>query len=147
MKLNWIAIGAFSASVAVLLGAAGAHVLRSRVSEGDFDAWKTGVLHQAIHALGLVLFGLFQDGRRRDGRASSSLPGWAFFLGSVLFSGPLYAHALARFGAVPTLIEWDTDIPELGVLMAEAAAADRLITAAAAPPSATTTETRDARAA
>ena len=100
MKLNWIAIGAFSASVAVLLGAAGAHVLRSRVSEGDFDAWKTGVLHQAIHALGLVLFGLFQDGRRRDGRASSSLPGWAFFLGSVLFSGPLYAHALGAPEAV-----------------------------------------------
>ena len=42
----------------------------------------------------------------------------------------LYAHALARFGAVPTLIEWDTDIPELGVLMAEAATADRLIAAA-----------------
>ena len=50
----------------------------------------------------------------------------------------LYAHALARFGAVPTLIEWDTDIPELGVLMAEAAEADRLIASAAprdrAPP-------------
>ena len=58
----------------------------------------------------------------------------------------LYAHALARFGAVPTLIEWDTDIPELGVLMAEAAAADRLI-ASAASPIATTTEKRDARAA
>jgi uncharacterized protein (UPF0276 family) len=57
----------------------------------------------------------------------------------------LYAHALARFGAVPTLIEWDTDIPELGVLMAEAAAADRLI--AAARPIAAATETRDARAA
>jgi len=46
---------------------------------------------------------------------------------------------------VPTLIEWDTDIPELGVLMAEAAAADRLI--AAAPSIGSATENRDARAA
>lgn len=27
---------------------------------------------------------------------------------------PLYAHAIRRFGAVPTLIEWDNDIPTLG---------------------------------
>lgn len=32
----------------------------------------------------------------------------------------LYQAALARFGAVPTLIEWDTDIPSFEVLMAEA---------------------------
>jgi uncharacterized protein (UPF0276 family) len=32
----------------------------------------------------------------------------------------LYDAALERFGAVPTLIEWDTDIPELAVLLDEA---------------------------
>ena len=36
----------------------------------------------------------------------------------------LYQSALARFGPVPTLIEWDTDIPELDVLVAEARRAD-----------------------
>ncbi|MGB4057803.1 MAG: DUF692 domain-containing protein [Alphaproteobacteria bacterium] len=36
----------------------------------------------------------------------------------------LYAHALRRFGDVPTLIEWDADIPVLDVLIAEAAKAD-----------------------
>ena len=35
-----------------------------------------------------------------------------------------YRHAVARFGAVPTLIEWDTDIPALDVLLGEAARAD-----------------------
>jgi hypothetical protein len=39
----------------------------------------------------------------------------------------LYAQALARFGARPTLIEWDTNVPPLEVLLAEAAhAADVL---------------------
>jgi hypothetical protein len=37
----------------------------------------------------------------------------------------LYERALARFGAVPTLVEWDTDIPPLAVLQAEAAKAER----------------------
>lgn len=35
----------------------------------------------------------------------------------------LYAHAVALFGRVPTLIEWDTDVPPLAVLVEEAAKA------------------------
>jgi len=35
----------------------------------------------------------------------------------------LYAEALARFGPVPTLIEWDTNVPPLCALLAEAAQA------------------------
>ena len=37
----------------------------------------------------------------------------------------LYAAAVALFGARPTLIEWDTDVPPLEVLLAEAAKAQR----------------------
>ncbi len=36
----------------------------------------------------------------------------------------LYEKALLRFGDTPTLIEWDNDIPPLGVLLAEADKAD-----------------------
>jgi uncharacterized protein (UPF0276 family) len=39
----------------------------------------------------------------------------------------LYAFAISRFGPLPTLIEWDTRIPELSVLAAEAARADQLL--------------------
>ncbi len=38
----------------------------------------------------------------------------------------LYQAALARFGGVPTLIEWDTDVPALDVLLGEAAKARAL---------------------
>ncbi|MCP9835265.1 DUF692 domain-containing protein [Cyanobium sp. Aljojuca 7A6] len=38
----------------------------------------------------------------------------------------LYRQALQRFEQVPTLIEWDADIPALEVLMAEAAKAEAL---------------------
>lgn len=36
----------------------------------------------------------------------------------------LYAYAIHCFGATPTLIEWDSDIPPLAVLVAEAVKAD-----------------------
>ena len=36
----------------------------------------------------------------------------------------LYRHAIRRIGEVPTLIEWDNDLPELSVLVAEAHKAD-----------------------
>ena len=41
----------------------------------------------------------------------------------------LYAAALERFGAVPTLIEWDTDIPALDVLLDEADKARKMMRA------------------
>ena len=39
----------------------------------------------------------------------------------------LYAHALQALGPKPTLIEWDSELPELPVLLAEAIKADRLL--------------------
>ncbi len=44
----------------------------------------------------------------------------------------LYARAVARLGATPTLIEWDTRIPAFEVLQAEAARADAAIARASA---------------
>jgi len=41
----------------------------------------------------------------------------------------LYAFTIARLGGVPTLIEWDTDIPPLAALVAEANRADQLLEA------------------
>jgi uncharacterized protein (UPF0276 family) len=39
----------------------------------------------------------------------------------------LYAQAIARFGAVPTLIEWDSNIPALATLVAESRRADLIL--------------------
>jgi uncharacterized protein (UPF0276 family) len=41
----------------------------------------------------------------------------------------LYAHALERFGDTPTLIEWDTDLPSLETLVAEAGRAQAMMEA------------------
>jgi uncharacterized protein (UPF0276 family) len=51
--------------------------------------------------------------------------------GSVV-SDPVWAlhrHSLDRLGPIPALIEWDTDIPALDVLLAQAEHADAQVTA------------------
>jgi hypothetical protein len=46
----------------------------------------------------------------------------------------VYAHAVRRLGPRPTLVEWDTDIPALEVLLDEAAKADAVARAAQPAP-------------
>lgn len=62
----------------------------------------------------------------------------------------LYEHAVRRFGDVPTLIEWDTDVPALDVLLDEARIAKgkrvRDIESALAESSLNRTEVRHVRA-
>jgi uncharacterized protein len=75
-----------------------------------------GEIHLAGHAIRQLADGTTL---RIDDHASRVIPEvWA-----------LYQEALARFGPVPTLIEWDNDIPPLEILLAEANHADGLIAA------------------
>jgi uncharacterized membrane protein YgdD (TMEM256/DUF423 family) len=88
VKPNWIAVGAVLGAVSVVTGAFGAHALRDRLTPAMLDVWKTGVLYNALHALALVLYGVFD--RERRGRVA----GWCFLGGTVVFSGSLYALAV-----------------------------------------------------
>jgi uncharacterized membrane protein YgdD (TMEM256/DUF423 family) len=84
----WIFLGCLSAALAVGLGALGAHLLEQRLEPAQLVVWETGVRYQLVQAFGLIAFGLF---RERAGR--SDLPAVLLFLGSVAFSGSLYALA------------------------------------------------------
>jgi uncharacterized protein (UPF0276 family) len=44
----------------------------------------------------------------------------------------LYAEVIARTGPLPTLIEWDNDVPAFPALLAEAARATAILTRAGA---------------
>jgi uncharacterized protein len=87
-----------------------------------FDAldYLHGVPHHAVREMHLAGHSLVRAGERDiriDTHGAPVCPEvWA-----------LYESALQYVGPVPTLIEWDTDIPPLEVLMAEAARADRVM--------------------
>ena len=57
MKI-WIIAGAILLALAIVLGAFGAHIIKSKVSPEDLAIFETGVRYHAYHALGLILIGL-----------------------------------------------------------------------------------------
>lgn len=108
---TWIAVGALSAAVAVGLGAFGAHGLEERVPASELEIWKTGVHYHFLHAIALVLLGLFL--RPTDTRAP--VAGWSFLAGQLIFAGTLYAMvlggprilgAVTPIGGVLLIIGW-----------------------------------------
>ena len=93
-------LAGFAGASAVILGAFGAHALRSVLDERGTELWHTAVNYHLWHALALclALFVLDAPHRRRAVIA--------FALGIVLFSGSLYVLALGAprwFGAITPL--------------------------------------------
>lgn len=87
MKSTWFAVGAIAAAIGVILGAFGAHALKTSVTEELLAVFEVGVRYQMYHALGLLAVGW------AAGRWPGRLPdvsGWLFTLGIFLFSGSLY---------------------------------------------------------
>ncbi|WP_435017719.1 DUF423 domain-containing protein [Tundrisphaera sp. TA3] len=89
----WVRAGAILGALAVAAGAFGAHSLEGRIEARMVDIFKTGATYQMFHALALVGVGLLIGSGR--GGASASVAGWSFLLGTLIFSGTLYALALS----------------------------------------------------
>jgi uncharacterized membrane protein YgdD (TMEM256/DUF423 family) len=98
--VNLLVLGAISAFIAVAAGAFGAHGLRDRLEPALLVTFETGARYQFFHALAMILTALAHD--RRPARAYPVV-GALFAVGTVLFSGSLYALALSgvrAWGAV-----------------------------------------------
>ncbi len=98
--MNALALGAFCAALAILLGAFGAHGLRD-IGAARLELWRTASHYQFIAAFGLMALGLLDRGKLR-----LKAPSTAFVIGILLFCGSLYALALnapRALGAVTPL--------------------------------------------
>jgi len=111
MKL-FVILGALLGGLSVAAGAFGAHALRAQLTPRMLEVFETGVRYQMYHAL--ALFAAAWMIQQTDA-PSAQVAGWAFVLGTLLFSGSLYAMALtgARglgmitpIGGVVFLIGW-----------------------------------------
>ena len=85
-------LGALFALLAVAAGAFGAHALRERLAPDLLAVFETGARYQMYHAL--ALFVAAWAAARWPGRPTT-LAGWLFTAGIVLFSGSLYLLALS----------------------------------------------------
>jgi uncharacterized membrane protein YgdD (TMEM256/DUF423 family) len=98
MKNQTILIsGAVFMALGVLLGAFGAHALKSILSPEMLAVYKTGIEYQFYHALGLLLIGLIGF------QVKSKYLQWSGLLitiGIILFSGSLYALSVSGIKAI-----------------------------------------------
>ncbi|MDP2336641.1 MAG: DUF423 domain-containing protein [Bacteroidota bacterium] len=98
MKNQTILIsGAVFMALAVILGAFGAHALKTRLSPEMMQVYHTAVEYQFYHALGLLLIGLigFQMESKWLKRS-----GILIGMGIILFSGSLYVLSLTGIKAI-----------------------------------------------
>ena len=85
-------VGAVFMALSVLMGAFGAHALKTRLSPEMLAVYKTAVEYQFYHSLGLLLIGLIGF------RIESKWLNWSGILligGIILFSGSLYILSIS----------------------------------------------------
>jgi len=93
----FLACGALSAAVSVVLGAAGAHAL-SGLPEGALAWFHTALHYHQFHALGLIAVGLVAAHCPASRWLAAA--GFLMLAGTLLFSGNLYLRSLADFHAL-----------------------------------------------
>lgn len=101
MHPQFIVIGAFSAAVAVILGAFGTHGLQNKITKERLEVYRTGVNYHLYHSLGLIVLGMLNNSSSAQTYIIWS--GWLIIAGIILFSGSLYLLVLSdkkQFGMV-----------------------------------------------
>ena len=90
---TFIVIGAIAMALGVILGAFGAHGLKSRLTPDMLAIYHTGVEYHLYHALGLILVGILMV---QFPQVSGLKTGaWLLTAGIVIFSGSLYVLAIS----------------------------------------------------
>ena len=87
---NSVVLGAYSMALAIVLGAFGAHGLKTVVSEYSVEIYNKAVYYQVIHSLGILLTALILKGEK----ILKTLR-MLFLMGIVGFSGSLYMLTFA----------------------------------------------------
>ena len=92
-EFNFIAklfliLGSANAALAVMLGAFGAHALKSRMEESLLKVYQTGIEYHFYHALGLILICILAMNISVNIWLKSA--GYMMAVGIMLFCGSLY---------------------------------------------------------
>lgn len=87
MQKSFIIFATSFGALAVILGAFGAHALKSKISAEHLQVFETGVRYQFYHALALLLLVLMSD---KIASGPAQIAGCLFIAGIFLFSGSIY---------------------------------------------------------
>ncbi len=88
MQKIFLSIASITGGLAVILGAFGAHALKTKLSSDQIQVFETGVKYQMYHTFGLIAIALLID--KYPNKAGLNIAGYCFMIGIFLFSGSLY---------------------------------------------------------
>ena len=91
MQKIFLTYGSIFGILGVILGAMGAHALKSQLSSEQLVSYETGIKFQMYHAIALILIALLID--KLDNK-SLRYSGYFFIAGVFLFSGSVYLLSL-----------------------------------------------------
>ena len=89
---------AINGTLAIILGAFGAHGLRGEISEALLAAYKTGVFYHLVHVLALLFLAVFMLVLHQQNNNLSvwlRVSAYLWMAGITLFSGSLYGLAVS----------------------------------------------------
>ena len=106
MKI-WVIVGAILLALAIVLGAFGAHIIKSKISSEDLAIFEIGVRYHIYHAIGLMVVGLIGFHVHQN---IIDIPALIITAGIIIFSGSLYILVL-------TGVRWMGSITPIGGLL------------------------------
>ncbi|MDX1642815.1 MAG: DUF423 domain-containing protein [Thermoanaerobaculia bacterium] len=111
MSVDWIAIGALGAALAIVLGAFGAHALEERLSDRDMVLWETAARYLMYAALGLLVMGVLSRSTSVpvDWPAATLAAGGLLFcatVAAIALGGPRWLGAVTPFGGLLMIVGW-----------------------------------------
>ena len=111
----FLTIAAILGGTSVGAGAFGAHALQEKISDRSLEIFDTGTRYQMYHALALLLVAVLLSRTTSSPNPTLIASGWLFIIGTVIFSGSLYAlsltgikylGAVAPLGGLALIVGW-----------------------------------------
>jgi uncharacterized membrane protein YgdD (TMEM256/DUF423 family) len=87
MAKKIILTAAFFLTLAVILGALGAHSLKGKISPENLDSFKTGVTYHFYHSLALIILAVLIEVFKKPALKIAAI---LFVIGIICFSGSIY---------------------------------------------------------
>jgi uncharacterized membrane protein YgdD (TMEM256/DUF423 family) len=114
MARVFLAIAAVLGGLSVMAGAFATHALRDRLGDRALEIFEAGCRYQMYHALALLLVALLLK-QAEAPQPWLTAAGYAFIVGTLIFSGSLYAlslseikllGAIAPLGGIALILGW-----------------------------------------
>ena len=87
----WLRCGSFLGCSAIILGAFGSHLLKSKLNPTQLESYKIAVYYQLFHAIAIISFAHISITLNNSIISTANL---FILIGTLLFSGSIYLYLL-----------------------------------------------------